>query len=225
MKSLVVIGALLAPAAIALPAAAAADTVLHLAETAHVAVHPDQMVATLRAEAVAATPAAAQAEVNTAIGHALDAAHAVPAIAAATGFYQVWQQTKPTPGFHAGQSVTLTGKDGAAMLSLVGRLQAANMQLGQLGWQVSPPALRAAQSEAMKLALSRLRARAEEAAKILGLRFIAFRTVSLDQPSPPPPVPRMMAMAAAAPAPRAEAQDSDITATVQAEAVLVPAQP
>ncbi|MCW3473071.1 SIMPL domain-containing protein [Limobrevibacterium gyesilva] len=208
---------------------AAADTLLRLSETAHVAVPPDQIVATLRADGAAATAAEAQARVNAMVGKALDEARKVPGIATSTGSYQVWQRTQPSTQWNAGQTIALKGSDGAEMLKLVGRLQGQGLGLEQLAWQVSPEKARKAQSEATKIALGALRARAEEAAGILGLRFVSFREVRLDGSRPSPPMPRAMAMAVASaapmPPPRAEAQDVDIQASVEADAVLVPAQP
>ena len=212
----------------ALTQPAAADTLLRLSETAHISVHPDELAASLRAEATASTPAEAQARVNTAIGHALDQAKQVPGIVATTGFYQVWQVTQPTSQWHAGQGIDLKGRDGDAMLKLVGGLQGQGLALQGLGWQVSPAAAQHARSEATKAALAGLHDRAQAAAAILGLRFGSFREVNLDpsRAAGPVPVPRSMAMAAGAmPAPQAETADVDIDATVDAEAVLVPAQP
>ena len=45
----------------------AADTLLRLSETATVQVRPDEIVAELRAESAAATPAEAQSRINAAV--------------------------------------------------------------------------------------------------------------------------------------------------------------
>jgi predicted secreted protein len=208
-----------------LPAAAHAETLLRLSETAHVQVAPDEIVAALRYEASAPTPAEAQARVNTAIGKALDDAKQVAGITSSTGSYQVWQKNQSTGPWSAAQTITLKGSDGAEMLKLVGLLQGQGLGLQQLAWQVSPARAREAQAEATKMALGTLRTRAEEAAAVLGLRFTQFREVRLDG-TRPVPIPRMMAMAAAsAPMPHAEGQEQEIEATVEADAVLVPIQP
>ncbi|MFI4983420.1 MAG: SIMPL domain-containing protein [Nevskiales bacterium] len=213
----------------ALAQPAAADTLLRLSETAHVSVHPDELAASLRSEGTGATPTKAQAEVNAAIGRALDQANQVQGVVATTGFYQVWQATQPTSQWHAHQSIELKGHDGEAMLKLVGSLQGQGLALERLGWQVSREASGHARSEATRAALGGLRGRAEAAAAILGLRFVSFREVNLDASRPmPPPLIRSMAMPAAAaamPTPHAETENVDIDATVDAEAVLVPAQP
>jgi predicted secreted protein len=214
---------------VALAQPAAADTLLRLSETAHVSVHPDELAASLRSEATAATPAEAQARVNAAIGQALAEAKQAQGVIVTTGFYQVSHLTQPISQWRAGQGIELKGHDGDAMLKLVGSLQGQGLALQRLGWQVSPQAARHARSEATKAALAGLRDRAEAAAAILGLRFVSFREVNLDSNRPmPQPLVRSMALSAAAgamPAPHAETEDVDIDATVDAEAVLVPAQP
>src|ERR1700759_3209716 len=90
MKRLLTLAAL---TALAQPAAAA--TILHLSETAHVAVHPDELAASLSLDATAPTPVAAQAQVNAAIARALEQAKATPGVIVSTGFYRVWQTVKP----------------------------------------------------------------------------------------------------------------------------------
>jgi predicted secreted protein len=209
---------------LALAHPAAADTILRLSETAHISVHPDELAASLRSEAAAATPAEAQARVNAAIGRALEQAKQVPGIVATTGSYQVWQVTQPTSQWHAGQDLELKARDGEAMLKLVGTMQGQGLALQRLGWQLSPEATQRARAEATKAALTGLRGRAEAAAAILGLRFVSFREVNLDaNRGGAQPMPRAMAMAASAmPAPHAENEDVDIDATVDAEAVLAP---
>lgn len=210
--------------ALAQPAAAA--TVLHLSETAHVSVRPDELVASLSLDGTAATPVAAQAQVNAGIGKALDQAKAVQGVTVSTGFYRVWQTVKPANEWHASQQIELRQNgDGAALLKLVGTLQAQGLALQQLGWQVAPETARRAQADATRAALGALRGRAEAAAEILGLRFVSFRQVNLEPGRPAPvPFPRAMAMAAAEPMPppNAEAADVDIEATVSADADLEP---
>lgn len=205
--------------------AQAAETLLRLSETAHVAARPDELVAMLRADGSAATAAAAQGRVNVAIARALDEAKAVPGVVAATGVYNVWQRPPPNLQWQAQQTVQLKGSDGAAMLALVGSLQASGLAVDRLGWQVSAAAGRKVQSEATKLALAALRGRAEEAAAILGLKFVGFREIRLDSQRPvimAMPAPRALMAAQDVAAPRAEATEVDITATVEADAMLSP---
>jgi uncharacterized protein len=204
-----------------LPLPAGAQTLLHLTETGHVSVQPDQLVAVLRATAAEPTAAGAQAKVNAAVAHALAAAHAAPGVAVSTGFYNVWLRLQPARAWTASQTIELSAHDGPVLLDLVGRLQQDQLAVERLGWQVSPEASRKAQAEATKRALAALRGRAEEAAGVLGLHFREFREVTIGAVPQPPVFPRAMAMSAAAAAPpQAEAQPADITATVEAAAVL-----
>jgi uncharacterized protein len=205
---------------------AAAQTVLHLSETAHLSVHPDELAGSLNLNATAATPVAAQAQVNAGIAKALDESKAVQGVTVSTGFYRVWQTIKPAE-WHASQQIDLKQKgDGAALLKLVGTLQGEGLTLQQLGWQVAPETARRAQADATRAALGNLRGRAEEAAAILALRFISFHQVNIEPGRPVPvPYPRMAAMAAgaeAAPPPNAEAADVEVEATVSADANLEP---
>ncbi|CAH2604249.1 conserved exported protein of unknown function [Rhodovastum atsumiense] len=211
--------------------AAAAETLLHLSETARVLARPDEITAVLRAEATAQTPAAAQARVNAAMAAAIEQARAVAGIAVATGGYAVWDQTprEPTastsPQWHAAQTLELRGRDGEALLRLVGTLQAKGLATERLGWQLAPETARRARQEATRQALAGLRGRAGEAAELLGLRFDSFRSVRLDA-APPVAMPMlratMKATLDATSPPSAEAEDVPVEAAVEAEAVLVP---
>lgn len=202
---------------------ALADTILHLDDTETVMAHPDELVATLRAEATAASAAAAQQAVNSAMAAALARARQVAGVTAATEGYTVWQPTQPQR-WQASQTLTLRSHDGPALLTLVGELQQSGLATGELSWQLSREASRTARDQAMRDALSALRGRADEAAGLLGLRFESFRHVSIAMPQPGPIMPRaMMAMAAAAPTPpSAQAEDIPVSATVDADAVLGP---
>src|SRR6185312_549864 len=145
--------------------AAEPETTLRFAETATVSVQPDELVASVRAETIAPTPAEAQRRVNAAIADALSRIKAVPGLAASTGAYSVWR-IGPTPQdrserWQASQSVTVKGKDGAALLDLIGTLQQKGLAVGSLAWQLAPETAKTARQEAMRKALGALRARAE----------------------------------------------------------------
>jgi len=210
--------------------ALAEDTILRLSETATVMVAPDQLTATLRAEAVAPTAQDAQKRVNEMMRDAVASAKKIDGIAVSTGGYNVWR-AGITPAdrnerWQAGQNLTLTGKDPEAMLRLVGDLQQKGLAESGLGWRLSADAERHAREEATKQALSGLRGRADKAADILGLTFSSFREVRLDSVTPPPIMPRQMVthstMAAAAPPPTAETEDLPVSASAEADIVLKP---
>jgi len=207
------------------------DTVLKLSETATVMVAPDELAATMRAEATSPTAQDAQRRVNDLMRDALDSAKKVASVTVSTGGYNVWR-TGMTPQdraerWQAAQSINLSGKDAEAMLRLVGDLQQKGFVQGNLGWRLSRETEHAARQNATKQALSGLRGRADEAAEILGLRFASFREVRLDSVAPPPIIPRQQgftARAAMAPVqpPSTEAEDMPVTASAEADILLTP---
>lgn len=206
---------------------AAAETLLHLSESARVMVQPDELAAVLRAEAVTSSAAEAQAQVNAAMAGAVALARQTAGVRVTTGAYTVWPQTlsaRPVgrQDWRASQTLDLRGGDGAVLLTLVGVLQQRGLAASQLGWQVAAETERHARAEATKQALGNLRARAEEAAGVLGLHFDSFREVRLDAPARPHPMP-MRAMAASSPVsspPTVEAEPVPVEASVEADVVL-----
>lgn len=217
------------PASLLPVAPAAADTLLHLADTETVTVAPDELAASLRAEASSANPADAQQRVNAAMADALSRAHKVAGVAIGTGAYSVWH-VGPTPQdsserWQATQSLELTSHDSTALLILVGTLQHDGLAIGELGWRLSREAQRKAHDEATRQALAALLGRAQEAAGLLHLRFGSFKEVRLDSAAPIP-IPRfagaMAAMAApAAVPPSALAADVPVSATADADVILL----
>jgi len=212
-------------------AARADDTILRLSETATIMVAPDELAASLRAEAIAPNPQDAQRRVNEMMRDATEAAKKVSGVTLSTGAYNVWRvgpnQAERTEHWQAGQSLNLTGKDAAALLKLVGELQQKGLVEGSLIWRLSRDLERSARKDATKQALSALRGRADEAAEVLGMRFSSFREVRLDSVAPPPMMPRQAmvkgaAMAAAAPPPTAEAENMPVSASAEADIVLKP---
>ena len=200
---------------------AAAETLLRLSESARVNVHPDELVASLKVAAASISAAEAQNRVNATVAMTMEQVRATPGVNAATGNYQVWN-TKQPEQWNAEQSVDLRSRDGAGLLRLVGNLQQQGLILSRLGWRVAADTNRQARAEATRLALGGLRARADEAAAVIGLRFGSFRDIRLDGPGAlPGPVPRM-ALAAAAAAPTAEADDVTVESTVEADVILLP---
>lgn len=208
-----------------------AETMLDLSETAHVSVQPDEIAASLRAEASAPTPAAAQEAVNRMMAQATASARQTQNVKITTGRYAVWLVEPAHPGpdaapaWQASQTLDLSGGDGPALLALVGALQKQGLAVQQLDWQLAPATARTAHAAALRKAITGLRQRAEEAAGLLGLRFASFRTVRLGPVLPRPNPAPMRAFAAAAPGPSVEQGPVEVAATVTAEAVLEPGQP
>lgn len=227
--ALLLLPALAAPTATPARADEAPRTKLRLAESAEIAVRPDELHATLAVEARASTAAAAQAAVNRAMAAALERAHAVPGLVASTGGYQVWrsgERSTATPAWQASQTLELTAKDAAPLLELAGTLQGQGLAVRQLGWRVSRDLYRSTRERATEQAVQGLTARAERMAGLLGLAFERFASVELDAQSPPSPrfraMPAPMAAAASAPPPVVEAEEVRIGASVSGEALLRP---
>ncbi len=219
-RRLLILGAVLAT----LPALASAqpvETTLHLAETAEVARAPDEVVATLRAEARAPSAAAAQEAVNRAIAAAVTRAQAVSAIRVSTGGY--WTgRAEEGRAWQAAQSVTLRGAEAAALLDLAGALQAQGLALQSLQWTLTRDAARLAREEASRQALDALRRRADALAAQLNLAVAGIREVRVDAPDHAPrPMAALRASSSATP-PVAMAEDVLVPATVAAVVVLRP---
>ena len=140
------------------PFAASGQTMLRLAETATLLVHPDEPSASLRAEAASPTAAEAQGRVNAAIAGAIARAKAAAGVTVATGGYNVWH-VAPTPQdrsdhWQAAQTLELKGRDAALLLPLVGDLQHAGLAVGRLSWGLSPDVLARARAEATRQAIA-----------------------------------------------------------------------
>ncbi len=227
------LAALLCPALLWTGAVQAQDTTLRLAESVTVLVAPDELSASLRAEAIAPTAQEAQKKVNELMRDALATAKKAEGIVVSSGGYNVWR-IGPTAQdraerWQAGENLNLTGKDGEAMLKLTGELQQKGLTVSSLGWHLARETERKARKDATKQALSALRGRAEEAAELLGLRFDSFREVRLDSLLPQPVgMPRSLttsrssAAAAPAPPPVAVAEEQPVTASAEADAILKP---
>jgi uncharacterized protein YggE len=228
------VAALLTPPAfaqrIACPPAADAATLgppqLHLSASATVQVAPDELVADLSALGNSPTAVAAQRRVNTLVAEAAKAADTVASVKAAFRDYSVQFVDAPPAHWVAQQTVELRGRDGPALLDLVGQLQALGLAIGSLDWQVSPARADAARQEATIAALKRLRSQAAVAAQALGVELDHYQSVRLNTGPHPIPygraVPAMMAMAAPMPPPSASPTEQDVIADVDADVVLRP---
>jgi predicted secreted protein len=207
------------------------DTILKLSETGTVMVAPDELAASMRAEAIAATAPDAQKRVNDLMASAIAAAKKLNGVVVSTGSYNVWRVAASVADrndrWQCGQSLNLTGRDAETMLKLVGDLQQMGLVQSNLLWRLSRDSERKARQDATRQALSVLRARADEAGEILGLRFASFREVRLDSVAPPPMMPHLQmatraAMSTQSPPPNAEAEEMPVTATAEADVVLKP---
>lgn len=215
-------------------APAAAQTVASLSATGAVTVMPDQMVATLMAQANAPRAAAAAAAVNRAVAVALGQARAVQGVIASTADYNeasVTDENGRVTGYQASQALDLTmsasgGVPAPAFTDLLGRLQGEGLLLNQLDGQLSDAGAAAAQRAAITDAIHRLQGNAAAVAAALHDQVGAIRTLTLDMSNPGPIMPGMrMMMAAAAPPPQAAPGPVTVTANISAEVNLSPIKP
>lgn len=210
-----------------LPALAMAqpvETTLHLAESAEVTRAPDEVVATLRAEARAPTAAAAQEAVNRAIAAAVTRAQSVASVRVSTGGYWTGRGEEGR-AWQAAQSVTLRGAEAPALLDLAGALQSQGLALQSLTWTLTRDSARAAREEASRLAVDALRRRADALAGQLGQAVAGIRDLRVDAPDRAPrPMAAMRANSSSSVSapPVAVAEDVVVMATVEAVVVLRP---
>jgi predicted secreted protein len=209
-----------------LPAASRAQdsgTVLRLSETAEVERTPQEVSATLRAEARGADSRTVQAQVNSRMTAALAAARAVQGVQASTGGYWTTRQEKER-NWLASQSLTLRGTEPGPLLELAGALQGQGLVMDGMGWSLSRTQRLEARQEAGRLAVEALRARAEAVAQQLGLQVAELRELRLDAPDTGTPrfraAPMMAARAEAAPPPVSAPQPEMVSATAEASFLL-----
>jgi predicted secreted protein len=161
---------------------------------------------------------------------ALDRARAVPSVRPETGASSIWEERpKNAPvRWHAVQSLIVSGKDAAELLTLVGELQGDGLLISSLNYELTPEAARSVEDELTQLALERLRQRAEKIAKSMGHSLARWRELRVGNtgggPPPRPPIPMRAAMSAEAmQAPVAEPGESMVRVSVEGEALLEPA--
>lgn len=180
----------------------------------------DILVAVLfsRSEGPAAEPLAA--DVNKAIGAALEQAKKVPEVTVQTLNYQTFPtyQNQKMTGWSVQQSIRLESKHIDKLGRLIGDLQK-TLKVESIAYQVAPETLRSTEDRLMSEALKAFQQRAEQVTRELGRK--RYRIVVLDVntggATPPPwrPVARTMAMDVAAAPPAIEAGDQPVTVNVQ----------
>jgi uncharacterized protein YggE len=210
---------------------AGAQTVLDLSATGEANVRPDQVSATLTAQASSGNPVTAQNSVNAAMTAALAAAKTVPGVVATTANYSV-SQSQPDDAqgptiFNASEDITLVepaagGVPDAGFATLVGKLQRSGLLLENFDGGLSAAASRAAMRAAIADAMGQVKAQAQAVAD--SLNESVGRTVSVNlndsMPGPEPMAPRAMMMAKAT-APVAAPANVSVTASVTARVELV----
>jgi predicted secreted protein len=232
MTRLALAVALLALAYLSLPAAAAEApapagvTVLHLSAEADRMVPRDRLRAVLSVEGADADPARLQADINRRMAEAVARAKTVSGVTLATSGYSVFEEMAKgePPRWHGAAGLTLTTRDAAPLLALVGELQQSGLVLSALNYELSPEAARKAEDALTAEALAHLRERASRVAESLDLTVLRIRDLRLGNAAGTAPQPRVFmlnqAVSAAAPPPVAEPGDASVSLSVDADVEL-----
>jgi predicted secreted protein len=211
-------------------APASNQSILHLSETAQRDVPRDLLRATLAAEATDPDAGKVQSEINQHMNAALTRIKQTAGVTVETGGYSVYRETpdKQPPRWHGSQTVTLTSKDFAALLGLIGTLQQQSLVTQSLTPDISREARQSVEDSLTDEALTRLKQRADHIAATAGVKLQGIRSLTVGNVNAPPPIvqPMMRMMAAAAPAPApppvAEAGNATVSITATAEFALAP---
>lgn len=206
------------------------QSILHLSETAQRDVPRDLLRAILAAEAINPDAGKVQSEINQRMSAAIARIKQVAGVAVETGGYNVYRETpdKQPARWHGSQTVTLTSKDFAALLNLIGALQQQGLVTQELAPDISREARQSVEDALTDEALTRLKQRAGRIATTAGVKLQGIHSLTVGSVNAPPPIirPMMRVMAAAAPAPApppvAEAGDATVSITTTAEFALAP---
>lgn len=210
------------------------QTVLNVSTMESVEVEEDLLTASLRVDRQGADPKALQDEINSLMAQALAKAKAAANIQTSTGQYYVYpvsdspERRKDTARrWQGSQSLQLKSSDAAAMLGLIGDLQALGLVMDNLAYTLSPEKAEAVRDGLMERTLVKLRAKAERAAKALGKSTVELIEVTVDpdnQVVPPRPMMAAMSMRKGEQMadPSAEPGTERIVLTVSARALLKP---
>lgn len=216
-------------------------TLLNIAATERAQVQQDLLIASLRIEHEAADAKAVQDHINRVMAKALEQAKTAKGVEVSTGGYHVYQYTKQPPVNLRGevngegkpvwrgtQTIDLKSTAADTLLNLAGELQKSGLIMNNLSYMLSPAKADEAKDALMEEALSKVKARAERAAKAMGkgqAEMVEITVDAADNMIPAFPVMRAMAMGDAKmemAAPVAEPGLADITLTVSARVLLKP---
>ena len=210
---------------VAAPVAQGADpapryNVVELQAEAQREVPNDTLGASLYVELNDANPAALANAINKAANDALRVARGYNSVRVRSGSnqsYPVYSKGNLLQGWRGRAEIRLESKDFEAASGLIGKLQA-GMQLGNLGFSVSPEARRQVENELIVEAIGAFKARAEIVRGALAGRGYKLQRLNVNsgRSSPPPRFAMARALAAGAPevaAPDLEGGVSQITVT------------
>jgi predicted secreted protein len=206
---------------------ASAPPILTVTASAETQIANDRMQALLRAEAESDDPGQAASQVNARMAHALTRARQASGIEVSTGGYSSYQVgDKDHLRWRVTQSMTLQGKDFAALTRLASALQSDDgLLLSGLAFSVSPAARRATENALFGQAIRAWQARAELAAQAFGKQ--AWRpgrvNIQTEDQGRPQPMLRAQTFGAAASSPvSVEGGSSDLAVVVCGEVILAP---
>lgn len=155
----------------------------------------DSLNAVLFAEANDADAARLASGLNRTINAALSAAKAYPAVAVRSGGYQtfpVYDRSQRLTGWRGRAELRVQSRDFQAASALIGKLQS-TLQLGGLGFTVSPELRKETQDQLIAEAIGAFKARADIARGALGGKSYKIRRITVStQGGFPPPVPLAM---------------------------------
>jgi predicted secreted protein len=197
------------------------QSTLHLSETAQRDVPRDLLRATLAAEATDPDAGKVQADINQRMSAATARIKQIASVTLETGGYSVYRETpdKQPPRWHGSQSVNLTSKDFAALLSLIGTLQQQGLVVQSLAPDISRVARQSVEDALTDEALTRLKQRADRVAATAGVKLQGIRMLTVGNVNAPPPIIQpMLRMAAAAPASAPVSEPGNATVSVTATA-------
>jgi predicted secreted protein len=215
---------LASPAFAETPPPAAASTVLHLTQSAERRIARDLLHVEMRAVETGTDPQTIQAAINQTMAKALAAARQVQDIEIETGSYGLYRETpQKTPLEWTGsQELFLSGADSGSLLKLAGVLQAKGLVMANLGYEVSPKVVHAAEDDLTAEALSALQQRAEAIARQLHLAVLGYRNLTVgNAETGGGPMPRFAAATPAPlPPPVAAPGEATVRVTVSADILL-----
>lgn len=219
---LVVAALLLPPAAAQVAAPPPRYNVVELQADAQREVGNDLMAASLYVEESHANPATLAGNLNRALAEAVRMAREHPQVRARTGnnaTYPVYApRSNQLQGWRGRAEIRLETRDFAAGSALIGKLQGF-MQLGGVGFSVSPEARKAAENELITEAIGAFRQRADIVQKAMAGKGYKIQRLSLGTSGAAPPRVMMMAARAAVadsnvPPPPAEGGVTNLVVTV-----------
>jgi predicted secreted protein len=199
----------LSGAALAADPPAPRYNVVELQSEAQREVPNDTLSASLYVELNDANPAALANAINKAVNEALRVAKDYKSVRVRSGgnqTYPVYTKGKLLQGWRGRAEIRIESKDFEAASGLIGKLQA-GMQLGNLGFSVSPEARRQAENELIVEAIAAFKARAEIVRGALAGRGYKLQRLNVNSGHSAPPPRFAMARALAAGAPEVAAPD------------------